>query len=178
MNNIFVVGTSGSGKSTLAKEIASRLSIPHIEMDAILWLPNWEKRNPKDFKRVIQKLMAENKRVVIDGNFLGKELEPASGDTLIFLDYPRLLVFSRILRRSIRRLVFRQKLWSGNREEWKFLFSRDFDLNPVLFSWISHEQRRTRYSEYVKSRKDIHSVTFSNPRQVAQFLKDISKHID
>jgi adenylate kinase family enzyme len=171
MNNIFVVGTSGSGKSTLAKEIALQLSIPHIEMDAILWLPNWQKRNSKDFKRVIQKLMSENKRVVIDGNFLGKDLEPASGDTLIFLDYPRLLVFSRILRRSIRRLIFKQKLWSGNREEWKFLFSRDFDINPVLFSWISHEQRRARYSEYVEKRTDLKVYRITNRKELRAFRK-------
>jgi adenylate kinase family enzyme len=171
MNNIFVVGTSGSGKSTLAKEIANQLLIPHIEMDAILWLPNWQKRNSKDFKRVIQKLMSENKRVVIDGNFLGKDLEPLSGDTLIFLDYPRLLVFSRILRRSIRRLVFRQKLWSGNREEWKFLFSRDFDLNPVLFSWISHEQRRARYSQYVEKRTDLKVYRITNRKELRAFRK-------
>jgi len=116
MNNIFVVGTSGSGKSTLAKFIADELAIPHIEMDAVLWLPNWQKREPNEFKDIIDKEMAANPRVVIDGNFLGKNIEPVAGDTLVLLDLPRLRVFSRILRRSLRRVIFREKLWSGNQE--------------------------------------------------------------
>jgi len=32
---IAVVGTTGSGKSTLAENIAHRLHIPHVELDAL-----------------------------------------------------------------------------------------------------------------------------------------------
>ena len=46
MKNYFVVGTSGSGKSIAAKEIAKLLSLKHVEIDDLLWLPNWTKRDP------------------------------------------------------------------------------------------------------------------------------------
>ena len=38
---IVVVGTSGSGKTTLAREVARRLALPHVEIDALHWGPNW-----------------------------------------------------------------------------------------------------------------------------------------
>ena len=174
MNNIFVVGTSGSGKSTLAKFIADELAIPHIEMDAVLWLPNWQKREPNEFKDIIDKEMAANPRVVIDGNFLGKNIEPVAGDTLVLLDLPRIRVFSRILRRSLRRVIFREKLWSGNQEEWRFLLSRDPELNPILFSWISHQQRRVRYSEYASSRPDLKVIRITNQAELGNLRKAVS----
>lgn len=173
MNNIFVVGTSGSGKSTLARAISKKLSIPHIEMDAIIWLPNWQKRDPDEYKEIIEQLMLKNAKVVIDGNFIGDRVEPQPGDTLVFLDLPRLLVFSRILRRSLRRVVFRQKLWSGNREHWKFLLSRNPEINPVLWSWISHERRRQSYLNYSSSRPDLEIYRITNRRELSNFLKTL-----
>ncbi len=41
MRRIVVIGTSGSGKTTLARELAGRLNVPHIELDALHWKPNW-----------------------------------------------------------------------------------------------------------------------------------------
>lgn len=41
---INVVGTSGAGKSTLARRLSEALSLPYIEMDALLWLPDWQER--------------------------------------------------------------------------------------------------------------------------------------
>src|SRR5436305_799712 len=38
---LVVVGTSGSGKTTLAREIARRRALPHVELDALHWGPNW-----------------------------------------------------------------------------------------------------------------------------------------
>lgn len=55
---ISVVGTSGSGKTTLARQISQRLSIPHVELDALHWEPNWTEA-PLDIfrKRVEQSLI-------------------------------------------------------------------------------------------------------------------------
>ena len=173
MKNIFVVGTSGSGKSTLARKIAKKLGIPHIEMDEIVWLPNWQKRDPDEYKQIIEQLMLENPQVVIDGNFLGDKVEPKSGDTLVFLDLPRLLVFSRIVRRSLSRVIFRKELWSGNREQWKFLLSRNPEINPVLWSWISHERRRQSYLQYSASRLDLEITRITNQKELKKFLDSI-----
>ena len=41
MRRIHIVGTSGSGKTTLARELAARLTISHVELDAFQWQPEW-----------------------------------------------------------------------------------------------------------------------------------------
>jgi len=47
---IAVVGTTGSGKSTLAGNIAHRLHIPHIELDALHWKPNWSETSRAEMR--------------------------------------------------------------------------------------------------------------------------------
>ena len=41
MQRIVVVGTCGSGKTTLAAQLAQRSAVPHVELDALHWGPNW-----------------------------------------------------------------------------------------------------------------------------------------
>ncbi len=38
---IAIVGTTGSGKTTLAQQLSQRINVPHIELDALHWEPNW-----------------------------------------------------------------------------------------------------------------------------------------
>lgn len=152
MKKIFVVGTSGSGKSTLAAHLATKLNLKHIELDALLWLPNWEKRSPDELKRLLELEIAEAKNgYVVDGNFQNKEIQLDAGSVLIFLDYSRLKVFQRILRRSIKRVVTKEKLWAGNQEELNFLLSLNPELNPVLWAWKTHYKRRSAYSALADS---------------------------
>ncbi|MGD1949571.1 MAG: shikimate kinase, partial [Leptolyngbyaceae cyanobacterium] len=57
---ISVVGTSGSGKTTLARQVSQRLQIPHFELDALYWEPNWGKPAEDIFRqRVSDALMGE-----------------------------------------------------------------------------------------------------------------------
>ncbi|MDH3658916.1 MAG: adenylate kinase [Alphaproteobacteria bacterium] len=38
---IAVIGNAGGGKSTLARDLAEKLHLPHLELDRILWRPDW-----------------------------------------------------------------------------------------------------------------------------------------
>jgi adenylate kinase family enzyme len=151
MKNIFVVGTSGSGKSTLGKYLANRLKYRYLELDAIFWLPNWTKRSSDEVKKIIELEQSKPGGLVLDGNTLTKGAVISPADVLIFLDYSRPLIVSRVLRRTIKRVVFRTELWSGNREEGKFLFARDPEINPVLWAYKTHYRRQAEYLELIQS---------------------------
>lgn len=42
LQRVVIVGTSGSGKTTMARELSVLLGTPHIELDALQWLPGWQ----------------------------------------------------------------------------------------------------------------------------------------
>ena len=47
---IAVVGTTGSGKTTTARWISQRLGLPHVELDALHWDPDWTPAPPDVFR--------------------------------------------------------------------------------------------------------------------------------
>ena len=169
MKNYFVVGTSGSGKSTAAKEIAKLLSLKHVEIDDLLWLPNWTKRDPSELQSLLQEELSKGS-VVMDGNYASKGISPSPGDVLVFLDYPRWLVISRLTRRSLARVILRKELWSGNREEFRFLISPDPELNPILFAYLTHAERHSRYTQLIQDSTHTENYIIKNPKQLRKLL--------
>jgi len=167
--NYFVVGTSGSGKSTAAKEIAKLLSLKHVEIDDLLWLPNWTKRDPSELQSLLQEDLSKGS-AVIDGNYASKGISPSPGDVLVFLDYPRWLVISRLTRRSLARVIFRKELWSGNREEFRFLISPDPELNPILFAYLTNSERHSRYTQLIQDSTHTENYIIKNPKQLRKLL--------
>jgi adenylate kinase family enzyme len=148
---IRVVGNSGSGKSYLARRLATRLNVPHLELDAVQHQPGWTEAPLVQFQdRVLSFVVnaeATSTGWVVDGNYtsrIGDLLDHA--DTVVWLDYPRLLVLSRVLRRTLSRLVLRRELWNGNRERWLDAISLRPNENIILWSWTQHRRYRTRYA--------------------------------
>ena len=64
---ILVVGTSGAGKSRLAGQLAAALGVPHVELDALYWGPDWTPRPRADFEAGVRQAAAAP-AWVIDGN--------------------------------------------------------------------------------------------------------------
>jgi adenylate kinase family enzyme len=122
---ISVVGTSGSGKTTLARQISQRLAIPHVELDALHHEPDWQEAPTDVFrKRVEQSLSSDS--WVVDGNYSKvRDIVWSRADTVVWLDYSLPVIMTRLLRRTLRRVVAQEELWSGNRETWQQTFSRD-----------------------------------------------------
>lgn len=150
MRRIRVVGNTGSGKTSLAAEVARRLGLPHLELDALQHRANWEPAPLDEFQAAAREFVAASEASsggwVVDGNYTDRSaglFEDA--DTFVWLDYSRAVVMKRLLRRTFGRLVFRRELWNGNREELRNLLSADPDRNVVLWSWTQHAVYRRRY---------------------------------
>src|SRR5918992_1400387 len=105
MQRVLVIGSGGSGKSTVAKEIARRLHLPLVHLDALYWQPGWRATPTSAWERVVHQLIAAP-WWVMDGNYGGTlDVRLAACDTVVFLDVPRVICLWRILR---RRLQFRR----------------------------------------------------------------------
>lgn len=140
---ISVVGTSGSGKTTLARSIAQRLDIPHIELDALHWEPNWTEAADDLFRSRIIKALSSD-RWVIDGNYSKvRDLVWSRADTVIWLDYSFATVLNRLVWRTLRRGLLQEELWSGNRETLqKAFFSQD---SILLWMLQTYGKNRRKY---------------------------------
>lgn len=139
---INVVGTSGSGKTTLAQRLSRQLDLPHVELDALYWGPNWTEPQRDVFRQQVAQALSQP-RWVVDGNYSAvRDIVWARVDTVVWLDYPLSLVLWQITRRTVRRAARQQELWQGNREDWRRMFSRE---SIILWALQTYRRRRRQY---------------------------------
>jgi adenylate kinase family enzyme len=116
LRRVNVKGTPGSGKSVFAAEIAHRLDLPLVELDAMHWsTPNWAEPTPDEFRAAVREAMdARPDGWVIDGNYEWKLGDTVLGeaDTIVWLDLPLGLKLRRLWR-TRERIVSWAELWGG-----------------------------------------------------------------
>ena len=140
IRRVSVVGSTGSGKTTLAAQLAARLGVPHIELDAIWWGPNWTHLDAETFAAKVDAVTAAD-AWVCDGNFSAvRPIVLARADRVVWLDLPLRTCLARMLRRTSRRIRSGEELWGGNRESWREVFVG----REALFWWLVSQHRRKR----------------------------------
>ena len=174
-NRMVLIGTTGAGKTTTARKIAVALNMPHIEFDAIRHGPNWTE-TPDDVFRERLRLELRGDRWVGDGNYgIARDVVWPRATMLVWLDYPIPVVMWRLFWRTIRRGVFRQELWHGNRERiWWHFFSRQ-----SLFLWAlrTHWQRRRTIPAALAHPEHLHLdlVHLRSPKATHQWLLTLTQ---
>lgn len=167
---IVVVGTSGSGKTTLARQIAQRLQIPHVELDALHWEPNWTEADTAHFRARVALAIA-GERWALDGNYSKvRDLVWARATTVVWLDYSLPLVMWRIISRTLVRSLRREELWNGNRESFRQSFlSRD---SVIVWSFTTYHRRRRQYPELfaLPEHRHLTVVHHRSPKETARWL--------
>lgn len=167
---IAVVGTTGSGKTTLAQQLAARLELTHVELDALYWQADWTGSDTARFRTDATAALAGTAWVV-DGNYSKvRDLIWPRADTVIWLDYPLPVVLWRLTGRMLRRTFTRQELWNGNRETLRGqIFSRD-----SLFLWAlkTYQRRRREYPAQLALPEHAHlvGIRLRSPRETARWL--------
>jgi adenylate kinase family enzyme len=157
LRRVNVKGTSGSGKTTFGPDLARRLGVPYIELDALYHGPNWAEPPADEFRaRVREAIAAAPEGWVIDGNYETKLGDTVIGtaDTLVWLDLPLAVKLRRVWRRTHRRIRDDVELWNGNRESWRTaLWGRE-----SLFAWLIRG--------HVRARRDWPRIYGADPRLV------------
>lgn len=170
---ITVVGTTGSGKTTLAAQLARRFGVPHIELDALHWQPNWTEAALDVFRARVSDALAGDGWVT-DGNYRKvRDIVWRRADTLVWLDYALWVTFARLFKRTMRRAFTREELWSGNRESFqKALLSRE-----SLFLWAlnTHGRHRKEYPSHLAQPEYQHLtvIRLTSPRMTDRWLAQV-----
>jgi adenylate kinase family enzyme len=101
---VVILGSGGAGKTRFARVLAERTGLPVVHLDLLFWRANWEPA-PLEEARAAVAAAAEERRWIMDGNFLGLGIDDPRfrrADTVFFLDVPRLRCLWRIFSRRIR----------------------------------------------------------------------------
>ena len=171
---INVVGTSASGKTTLAASLAAVLGVPHIELDALHWEPNWTEAPDEVMRQRVSAAIASDGWVV-DGNYaMVRDLVWARAEAVVWLDLPLRTILWRYASRTVRRIVAREELWSGNRERLTQLFSRE-----SLLWWIltTYRQRRRDYPRRLAARPDLVAVHLRSARHADRWIAEVARDL-
>jgi adenylate kinase family enzyme len=175
MTRVVVVGTSGTGKTTFSRRLAHILGAPHIELDALYWLPNWVPRPLPEFRTLVEQAIAQDSWVV-DGNYSPiRSLVWSRATTVIWLNYAFPLVLWRALTRTVRRALMREALCADNRESLRRAFcSRESILWWVLTTFHRRRQcYRTLFDDAGQSQ--LVRVELCTPMKAEHFLAQLGR---
>ena len=172
-SRVIVIGTTGTGKTTLATQLAQCLGLPHVELDALYWGPDWTAATVEDFRANVAQVVNRNEWV-LDGNYSrARDLIWPRAQTLIWLDYALPVVFYRLTLRTFKRVVTRETLWNGNHETVKgAFFQRD-----SLFLWAirTHRPHRRQFEAALQRPEYAHLIVIRHhsPRDTSLWLANL-----
>lgn len=170
MQRVLVVGSSGAGKTTFARRLAQQIDANYFELDALHWGPDWTPVGKELFRERVTEAVARP-RWVSDGNYFSvRDLVWSQATTLVWLDYSFPVVLSRSLRRSVRRVFTRERIFSGNRETFRQTF---FSRESILW-WVTTSFRpvRREIREFLEREENsrLKVFHFRKSREAEEFL--------
>jgi adenylate kinase family enzyme len=159
-----IIGSAGAGKTTLAVKLGEILQLSVIHLDAHFWKPGWTPSDADDWKEKVEQLI-QGECWIMDGNYGGTmEVRIAAADTVVFLDFSRVVCLYRVLKRSLRhRGNRRPDLGDGCPEQlpdWEFLrwiWNYPGSRTPKVLSMLAAQANKT-------------TVVLRSPRDVDRFL--------
>jgi adenylate kinase family enzyme len=171
---VVIVGVTSSGKSTLAENLAKRLGLNYIELDALYWEPNWQSAPLDVFRDRVEKALRQADKWVIAGNYhIVRDLIWSKAEAVIWLDYPLLIVLGQLTRRSFKRWWTQELLWGTNREPlWNHfkLWSKE-----SLYNWLFQTYwRRKREIPLLLSQPEhqhLAWIRLQHPRETQAWLE-------
>lgn len=168
MLRIIVIGTTGSGKTTFAQALAQRLGLSHGEQDAWNHEANWQEAHPERFRARVD-AFTFGPAWVMDGNYSkARDIGWARADALVWLDYPAWVVYLRLVRRTLRRVLRREELWNGNCESWRGILASD---GPLRWFWKTHWHRRRETPKLAAEYPHLKLVRLRSPREAQAWLE-------
>jgi len=167
MERVMIIGCGGAGKSTLARQLGEKTGLPVVHLDQIWWEPgDWQHLEKPEFDARLYAEM-EKERWILDGNFnrtIEARLERC--DTVIYLDYPRLVCLKNWLGRVIKNWGHARIDMARGCNEW-------FDLEMAKWIWKFNGQNRKRYYALLEAQTGKTVIILKSRRQARIFLESL-----
>lgn len=173
---IVVIGRTGSGKTTLARELSAALEMPHVELDALYFGPDFSTA-PLPLLRERTLTALAGHRWVTDGNKSAlRDLVWPRADTVIWLDYPVAVSLWRLGKRALwRTSVLKEQVAEGDgRARLPALVVAA--AKGVLKALRSHAGQRRRYPRLFAEPQNRHLsiVRLRSPRATRAWMARVA----
>ena len=167
---VSIVGTSCSGKSTLARCLAQKCRIKYIEQDRLFWRPGWIQTDREEFRaNLLNEIQADD--WTICGNHSACRDDVWSRSThIIWLNYSFPTIFYRALKRTIKRVFWREECCNGNHEGFRHAF---LSTDSILWWVIKTYRLRKRQYAALKDNpqfRHVQFIEFRNPKEAERWL--------
>jgi adenylate kinase family enzyme len=166
---VLVAGVSGSGKTTLAARVGELLGLPHTEIDALFHGPDWTPR--PGFEAEVDAFTSARSWVTEWQYSSVRPLLAERADLLVWIDLPYPIVLTRVVRRTLRRRLRRERLWNGNVEPPLHTFFTDPE-HVVRWSISTRLLYRRRIPALVVAHPHLVVVRLRRRRDVDRWLRD------
>jgi adenylate kinase family enzyme len=169
MQRIMIIGNGGGGKTTLSVALSKHTGIPVTEVDALQFLPNWQRRPATELHRQLEQI--ENSATwIIDGfgawdNIVNRA---EHADTIIFVDHPIWVHFWWACERQIS-VAFGQPRLGGP----EGCDLRDKTKEMFQTIWWVHEELRPKLVALFEQHREKR-IWIRSPEELETFLQSLS----
>lgn len=169
MKKIVIIGSSGSGKSTLSRALSTKLNLPVVHLDKLFWKPNWVESSKEEFDKRLE-IELQQPSWIMDGNFdRTMPIRIEKCDTLIYLDYPRMLCLFSAIKRVIT-------TYGKVRPDMGEECPQRFDFSFLVWIWNFNKVHRKQTYKILEGIKDDSSkklYIFKHRRECNKFLNSL-----
>ena len=167
MERVLIIGCGGAGKSTLARKLGEKTGLPVVHLDQIWWSPgNWQHLERPEFDKLLLEEM-EKPWWILDGNFNRTlELRLEKCDTVIYLDYPRIVCLKNWIGRVIKNWGHARADMAEGCNEW-------LDPDMVKWIWNFNKKNRKRYYELLDQAEGKQTIILKSRREAKKFLNKL-----
>ena len=162
MERILIIGSPGAGKTTLALALGRKLGLPVTHLDVLHWRDGWVEAPREEFDALLREVLA-SPRWIIDGNYSRTiPLRLQYCDTVLYLDYPRLLCLCGAIRRVVTNHGKSRPDMGGDCPE-------RFDLDFLRYIWSFRKTQRGKILGLLESFPG-RVVLLHNRRETRKFV--------
>ena len=167
MKRVMIIGCGGAGKSTLARQLGEKTGLPVVHLDQIWWAPgNWQHLDREEFDRLLLQEL-EKPQWILDGNYdRTMELRLQQCDTVIYLDYPRVVCLAGWIGRVIRN-------WGHTRPDMGPGCAEWFDPEMAGWIWNFNKKNRKRYYSLLNEPEGKSVHIFHSRWALRRFLEQV-----
>ena len=173
MKRVLVIGTTGSGKTTMARKVAEIIDGTALDIDDFLWQPGWVQRPKEEMLAMLVEPLSQERWTLSGNNRKNRDFYWSRADTVIWLNYSFWVVFSRLLMRTIKRVVMKEEVMPGCVETFHSQFLSKDSLLVWFFKTYWHRKKDYRKAINEDKYQHLTVLEFRHPRQAKQFLENL-----